>query len=226
MTKYTALIIEPREHRALNFVLNNFLTNLSEDWSIIIFHGNQNIDYVKNIVENLEENYKNRILKLINLNIDNLTHHTYSDLFKFESFYDHIPSETFLVFQTDCIILKENKDFINSCLEYDYVGAPWVCSKQVGNGGLSLRKKSKMLEIVKSKGFVPNMYEDIYFTSNIDPNISYNIPDYTIARMFSVETLFYDSPFGLHNCWKYLNVEDLLFLINKYSELQELMYLQ
>jgi hypothetical protein len=40
--KYTALIIEPRKHKALEFVLKNFLENLSNEWSIIIFHGNLN----------------------------------------------------------------------------------------------------------------------------------------------------------------------------------------
>jgi hypothetical protein len=55
MSKYTAIIIEPREHKALSFVLNNFLSNLSNDWSFIIFHGNKNSEYVKNIVNNLEE---------------------------------------------------------------------------------------------------------------------------------------------------------------------------
>jgi hypothetical protein len=225
MSKYTAIIIEPRKHKALSFVLNNFLTNLSDDWSIIIFHGNANVDYVKNIVENLEQKHKNRILNLINLNVDNLTHHVYSQIFMTEGFYNFIPTETFLVFQTDSMIFKENKDLIKLFLQYDYVGAPWVSDNKVGNGGLSLRKKSKMIEIIKSKGYV-HLNEDIYFSSDVDNKIQYNVPDYTIAKLFSVETLFYDRPFGIHNCWRYLNKENMDFLINKYSDLQELMNLQ
>ena len=47
---------------------------------------------------------------------------------------------------------KKNKDIINDFLEYDYVGAPWIitaytftknCS-YIGNGGFSLRRKSKI----------------------------------------------------------------------------------
>jgi hypothetical protein len=110
-------------------------------------------------------------------------------------------------------------------LQYDYVGAPWVSDNKVGNGGLSLRKKSKMIEIIKSKGYV-HLNEDIYFSSDVDNKIQYNVPDYTIAKLFSVETLFYDRPFGIHNCWRYLNKENMDFLINKYSDLQELMNLQ
>jgi hypothetical protein len=30
-SKYTAVIIEPRQHKALQFVLNNFLENLNDE---------------------------------------------------------------------------------------------------------------------------------------------------------------------------------------------------
>jgi hypothetical protein len=221
MSTYTAIIIEPRRHKALPFVLNNFLNNLSDEWNIIIFHGNCNIDYVKNSVNNLEK--KDRI-NLVNLNINNLNHITYSNLFLSTGFYNYIPTETFLVFQTDSMILEKNKALINDFLKYDYVGAPWK-DGSVGNGGLSLRKKSKMLEILNSK-WPRNGNEDIYFSYNIDKNIIYNLPDYNTAKMFSVETVFYESPFGIHNCWNHLKKEDTTFLINTYSEIQDLINLQ
>jgi len=220
---YTALIIEPRKHKALNFVINNFLQNLSDEWGILIFHGNNNFEYVKNIVDNLEEKYKNRIINLINLNVDNLTADTYSELFFTMSFYDHIPTNTFLVFQTDSIILKENKDNINLFLNFDYVGAPWKHGI-VGNGGLSLRKKNKMLEILQSKP-LENINEDAFFSFNIKSSIKYNVPDNIFAQKFSVETVFYDKPFGIHNCWRYITKEQCEFLKNTYPEINELILL-
>lgn len=225
MFKYTALIIEPRKHLALQFVINNFLCNLSDEWGMIIFHGNENINYVQNIVNNLDANYKHRIINLINLNVDNLNHQTYSDLFLTNSFYSYIPTNTFLVFQTDSIILKENKENLNLFLDYDYVGAPWKFDNLVGNGGLSLRKKNKMLEILESKGY-QNMYEDLYFSCNIDSKIIYNVPDFMIAKMFSVETTFYDKPFGIHRCWANLPKDEIEFLTNQYPEIKELIELQ
>ena len=222
-SKYTAVIIEPRQHKALHFVLNNFLENLNDEWNVIIFHGKQNYNYIMNIIETILKNYEKRI-KLIDLGIENLTLNDYNNLLKSSKFYNFIPTETFMIFQTDSMILPKYKHYINYFLNYDYVGAPWN-NKLVGNGGLSLRKKSKMIEIIKSKGYV-HLNEDIYFSSDINNNIQYNVPDYTIARMFSVETLFYDRPFGVHNCWRYLNKENLDVLINKYSDLQELINLQ
>ena len=51
--KYTAIIIEPRKHHALEFVLNNALYCLSSEWKIILFHGNDNVEYVNKIAERL-----------------------------------------------------------------------------------------------------------------------------------------------------------------------------
>ena len=225
-TKYTAIIIEPRQHRALQFVLDNFLSNLSDDWSIILFHGNTNIEYAQNIVKLLDEKYSNRV-KLVHLNINNLTGREYSRVFMTKMLYYYIPTETCLVFQTDSMIIPENKDRISEFLQYDYVGAPWKWASihPVGNGGLSLRKKSKMLEIIKHKGYTKHN-EDVYFSHNIPNTIRYNVPTGSEACKFSVETIFYDSPFGIHNCWRYLPKENMDFLMNTYSDIQELMNLQ
>ena len=226
MYKYTAFIIEPRQHKALKFVICNFLCNLSDEWGMIIFHGNNNYEYVKNIVSSLEENQKNRIINIINLNVDDLNSRAYSELFMSKDFYNYIPTNTFLVFQTDSIILKENKDNINLFLDYDYVGAPWIYNNFVGNGGLSIRKKNKMLEIIDSKGYQQNINEDYYFSTNIDKKIVYNVSDHITARSFSVETVFYETPFGVHNFWKYLNKEQNDYLIRRYSEIEKLISLQ
>jgi hypothetical protein len=232
MSNYTAIIIEPRKHKALEFVLDNFLCNLSNEWSIVVFHGNLNIEYVKNIVDKLNKIYDNRIIKLINLHIDDLNYQTYSNLFLTKSFYRYIPTNVFMVFQTDSIILHENKDNINLFLEYDYVGAPWSMKGKlhnlVGNGGLSIRNKTKMIEILinKKNKKIKDDIEDVYFSTDIDSKIQYHVPDYTKAKLFSVETMFYESPFGIHNCWKYLNKEHMHFLVNKYSDIQTLMKLQ
>ena len=51
-----------------------------------------------------------------------------------------------MVFQTDSVICDENSKLINDYMLYDYVGAPW--KDAVGNGGFSLRRKSKALEMM------------------------------------------------------------------------------
>jgi len=205
--KYTAVIIEPRKHKALEFVLENFAENLSNDWDFIIFHGNLNKDYIIKILNSnsiLKENMCR--IKLINLNVDNLTIKDYNNLLVSKELYKKIPTEIFLIFQTDSIICKTNKDLINNFLEYDYVGAPWKKNKTVGNGGLSLRKKSKMIEIIENCPYV-NQPEDVYFSGSC-PEIFRSKPDFEDAKEFSVEKIFNDKSFGVHKAWENLNGDD------------------
>ena len=205
---YTAIIVEPREHPALEFVLNNFVSNLSDEWNIIVFHGNKNIDFLKKIIEN---NLHTRI-SLINLQVDNLTINDYNNLFmKSTILYDNIPTETFLVFQTDTIIFEKHKHLINDFLKYDYVGAPIKHNKTpwVGNGGLSLRKKSKMLEIMNNEPY-QNIPEDFFFS--LPTSVSIYKPSINKAKFFSVEAIFNEVSFGCHQIW----------INDKYNELCEM----
>lgn len=108
---YTAIIIEPRKHKALEFVLNNFTSMLDERWSFIIFHGNNNEDYVKDIINTKLSDNIDRI-KLINLNVDNLSINDYNSLLYNSSFYDNIKTELFLIFQSDTMICSNYKNNI------------------------------------------------------------------------------------------------------------------
>jgi hypothetical protein len=219
--KYTAVIIEPRCHRALGFVLENFFNNLSDEWCFIIFHGTENGDFCKKVVHNL---HQHRVVKFVNLHENNLDVDQYNLIFKNLLFYSHIETETFLVFQADSMIL--NKDQINEFLQYDYVGAPWKAFGWVGNGGLSLRRKSKMIEIIHEKSSGNDTRnEDMYFC-HTQHNVPMSVPSCEEAKRFSVETVFYESPFGIHNPWRWLLPEELSALTTKYPGILKLMELQ
>lgn len=237
--KYTAIIIEPRKHCAIEFVLNNICECLSDEWNVILFHGTTNTDYVKKIVENNTQ-FENRV-KLIELNVENLDITEYSRLLATKSvIYDYILSEVFLVFQTDSMILKENKNIINEFLNYDYVGAPWVITNYpftknscfIGNGGFSLRRKSKMIEIIEKiewnranefkECYYSNVYEDLYFCTNYD-NIVVNKPEYQQATAFCVAEVFNNAPFGCHRPWGGGQYEAM---VNLYPEIKTLFDLQ
>ncbi len=210
--KYTAIIIEPRKHKALHFVLNNALECLPEDWQIVFFHGTNNVEYAQNIVNQLNHLYNNRITT-VQLNVDNLNQKTYSKLLANDTFiYQHIQTDYFLIFQTDSMILKSNAHLLHSFLDknYDYIGAPWlICNykptKQrgfIGNGGFSLRKKSTMLEIITNHKWDENIewQEDLFFTKKYD-NIQVIKPEYHIANKFCVEEVFCYKPFACHQVW-------------------------
>jgi hypothetical protein len=182
-------------HRALHFVVKNALENLSDEWSIIIFHGTHNIVFVNKIIIALSQ-YSHR-LSTIQLNVSNLTCSEYSQLLVSNEFYANIPTEIFLIFQTDSIIFSANKDKINKFLKYDYVGAP-CRGGPVMNGGLSLRRKSKMLEIISSKPYQGEP-EDVYFCNN---TYLYR-PCVEEANEFSVEYRFNEASFGSHKGYRF-----------------------
>jgi len=215
--KYTAVIIEPREHPALEYVLKNFNDNLSDEWQFVVFHGNKNIEFTKNICEKV---FIPERVKLVNLGVDNLTISDYSGLFYNDLLYSNIPTEVFLIFQTDTIICSQFKDNINQFLEYDYVGAPWDHDHvegpgnnlRVGNGGLSLRKKSKMKEIIEKCKDIKKgdeyIWEDVIF-SNGCGLVTLNKPDEEEAKSFSIEQVYHDKSFGIHKAYAYLDSDKI-----------------
>jgi len=219
---YTAVIIEFRQHKALSYVLNNFLENLSNEWNFIIFHGNLNKDFVKEIIDTKLNIYKERITTF-HIYYNNLFPYEYSKLLINETIiYDNIPTETFLLFQADTIIIKKNKDFINDFLKYDYVGAPWGCGpNDVGNGGLSLRKKSKMLEIIEKENVERrNEPEDVFFSRS--EKVSLYKPNPLEASRFSIENFIgCGNPFGCHKAWSCC-----INFCNEHPEIVQLMALQ
>ena len=221
---YTAIIVEPRKHAALSYVLNNILTNLSDDWNIVVCHGTRNLEYIRNIIKYELPKFSPRIT-VVNLGVENMNIAQYNELLTSPAFYEYIPTETFLVFQTDTIIIPQNAHLMSEFLEYDYVGAPWT-DGQVGNGGFSLRKKSKMLELIQKVPFVKGEAEDGYFSqyserSNNNFSIKVHKPSPGKASKFSVETVFYSQPFGCHKPWCYIPQ-----FVDLHPEVQKLISLQ
>jgi len=168
---------------------------------------NSYLEYIQNIIKFELEKYPSRIT-LVDLRVDNMNIAQYNELLTSPKFHEYIPTEMFLVFQTDTVILPQNAHLIDGFLDYDYVGAPWT-DCQVGNGGFSLRRKSKMLELIEKVPFIKGEAEDGYFSQysgrpNNDFSIKVVKPSPEKAKQFSVETVFYDQPFGCHKPWCYI----------------------
>jgi hypothetical protein len=202
--KSTAIIVEPRKHRALVFVLKNVIENLPANWNIRIYHGTKNKEFVEEILETELHQGAGRI-SLENLGVENLeTQTAYSRILSSREFMEKIPTETFIVFQTDSMINPNHKDLLEKFLQYDYVGAPWPWDHlKVGNGGFSLRKRSKMLHIINTTPRYKGAYEDQYFSVGSKLARPYK-PSHTQAMEFSIEQVYSPKSFAIHNAWKYL----------------------
>ena len=97
----------------------------------------------------------------------------YNQLCKRWEFYNAFSEYQYmLIYQLDCWVFADDLDYFMS-LEYDYFGAPWMEIKNnkvmligCGNGGFSLRKVDKMLQVCKENtDFVEDetIAEDVFF---------------------------------------------------------------
>ena len=214
-----AVLIEFRPLLHLEFLIENALFRLP-NWKHSVVCGNNNVTMINRIVEKLNKKHK-CIIKIIFLDdIHNITPSQYSTLLMSKNFWHKFVANKVLLYQEDTIIFHSKYD---DFLIYDYIGAPWPVSQDdnylgVGNGGFSLRSKSKMIEVIdkvspnklilgestirymKSTGntIIP---EDVYFSKSlIDFNIG-NVSDRHTANAFSQETIKHHNPFGGHNYW-------------------------
>ncbi len=212
------ILIEFRQLPHLEFLLRNTIIKLN-DWNHTIVCGNNNYDMIWEMCENIHKGLEKK-LKVIKLDVDNLVPSEYSQLLMTKDFWNRFVGEKLLVYQEDTMLFHGN---ITPFLKYDYVGAPWPINQDdnsygVGNGGFSLRSKSKMLECIDTvdpsklvlgnstidymkntnSTFIP---EDVYFSkAMIDNNIGV-VATRDIAAEFSQETQKSTNPLGGHNFW-------------------------
>ena len=211
-----AIIVETREHKALPFVLNNVMSILPNDWGLQIFHGNDNLDYINDIINN-DIILKNKEVFLSDLGINSITQEDSSlEIMLKTKFWDQIVSETVLYFECDTILCSKSKYKVSDFEKFDYIGGWWGQAfselslnetyDRVMNGGLSIRKKSWMIDIIDK-----NL--EMYLKRGGNSCEDYFVSDSVVKKplvkevlSFSIDSgymypLFDEPPFGLHKPW-------------------------
>jgi len=206
-----AVIVEARPHPHLGYVMRNVMHFLDDSWGLCVVHGSENRSFVEELVRGWGD------VALIDAGVDAIDMERFNDLLTHPSFWEQLPSETLLMFQTDSILRRRG---IDDFLEFDYVGAPWMHALisgeetgPVGNGGLSLRKKSAMLEILAHHEREPDLQEDQFFSRWLYRD-GHRMPSLTTASLFSTETIFQPESLGLHKAWLYHFERPFLDLLN------------
>ena len=152
------VIVETRKHKALKFVLNNVMSNLSEEWTLQIFHGLNNLDYIKNVIDgnSFLRSIKNKII-FTNLNIESITADDSSlGIMLTEKFWNDVVGETVLYLECDSMLCPNSSFKVNDFEHFDYIGGYWGNTEYpldeeypvVMNGGLSIRKKQFIVIII------------------------------------------------------------------------------
>jgi hypothetical protein len=210
-----AVIIEPRIHRHLEYVLRNVMHFLGEGWGLQVFAGQSNARFISEIVKDWG------YVHLFTLDFANLTRRQFRNLRKTAAFWREIPGENLLCFEVDSILCRPG---IDEFLGYDYVGAPWheyfspSPRVRVGNGGLSLRRRSTMIEICEPIIVDRIESEDCFFAIHLQLNADrYKVAPVDVARRFSVETMYHPSPLGFHKAWDYLTESEFQSILDSIS---------
>ncbi|KAF4469949.1 hypothetical protein FALBO_3151 [Fusarium albosuccineum] len=99
------------------------------------------------------------------------------------------PAEWLLVFQTDSIVCANSKKSLDDFLEYDWIGAPWdPNSSWGGNGGLSLRRVSRIIDILRNEERpFDSEPEDVWISERLARHPKAKVANGTVSLEFSGE---------------------------------------
>ena len=160
-SNYAAVIVEPRsDFKSLETICRNVMYFLPEHWNLVVYSYDDNL--VKNRLTNMEYIFHKTEKPSLCLE-------EYSKLLMSQTFWNSIPADNILIFQTDSYITQHfTEDYISNIIKYPFVGALYkidevgnypvgynICSinhnrKYSMSGGFSFRNKKAMLTCIKN----------------------------------------------------------------------------
>ena len=198
-----AVIVEFRAVHQLVAVVHNVNYHIPSTWPIQIFHGKDNEHFIRNSTLAPLIGSNKIILMLMN---GTYNKSRTSELLTDPCFWRSVRGEKILFFQIDSIMCSNSPHRVTDYLHYDYVGAPWsdeavpaIFDKQyhVGNGGFSIRTRSKVLALLALVKYDPNLPEDVWYAHNMHL-VNGSIASIEVAKTFAVESIYYERPVGIH----------------------------
>jgi hypothetical protein len=204
---YIAVLVEFRSIDMMITVVHNVYHHIPSSWPIQIFHGQTNRDFILNSTLAPLIHSGKILLSSMSVYGKERTNELLTD----PKFWDQVRGEKILFFQIDSIMCSNSPHKITDYLSYDYIGAPWdpssfLFSKVnfVGNGGFSLRSRSKILSLLKLLHYDGKQPEDVWYSMNLY-RVNATIAPVNVAKTFAVETVYYERPLAVHrstiNCW-------------------------
>lgn len=160
---YAAVIVEPRsDYKTLESICRNVMYFLPSHWNLIIYSYDE--DTIKQRLKNMEYIF-------YKTEKSSLTSEEYSQLLMSECFWNNIPANNIIIFQTDSYITRHfTDDYIDKITKYPFIGALYsvhdsllphnervknICSvdnyrNYSMSGGFSFRNKKAMLDCIKN----------------------------------------------------------------------------
>lgn len=212
------ILIEYRELPHIEYLIYRTIMLLPSDWNHTIVCGRENANMVRNIASRLCIKLESKIRIIETPSCTSIN--DYNEMLLDATFWNRFQGEKLLVYQEDTCLFHGD---IEPFLEYDYIGAPWPKGQEensllVGNGGFSLRSKSKLLEClaqvapqtlelpesveaIRKEVGLTSPAEDVYFSRVMIEEGLGTVAPWDVARSFSQESQKSESPLGGHMFW-------------------------
>jgi hypothetical protein len=202
-----AFLVETRPLKHLPALYAHMTSIIPPEWTFKLMGSPSLVEFMRSspVIPRLEASGKLEFLSIpSNYSLSN--RETISQMFTDIHLYRDIlaPAENLLVFQPDSIFCANAPTTLNDFVEWDWIGAPWSKTAQYGgNGGLSLRKVSKILQVLeKAKRKIGDgALEDLWLTNHLHSLPNSHMPIANISKTFSVESVWDDTPLGYHIGW-------------------------
>lgn len=212
-----AFLVETRPLPHLPALFTHMTNLVPPEWTFKFMGSPTSIAFMRAspLVSRLEVSGKLTIIPLpSNYSVSN--RESISQMFTDPHLYGDIlaPAEHLLVFQPDSIFCANAPTTLNDFLEWDWIGAPWSkIATYGGNGGLSLRKVSKILEVLgkERRRAGDSQLEDLWLSNRLNGLKGARMPNATVSKTFSVESVWDESPLGYHVGWLGVHHEQVGF---------------
>jgi hypothetical protein len=220
---YIAFIIDDRATPKLVTVVLNVLQHIPTDWKVQIFTHDKSWSFYKQSALSPFILSNRVFMTSINFPRNNMSGDDFINLYLTSpSLWRHVHGEKALYFQIDSVICSNSSYKLTDFLHYDFIGAPW----SVGgccNGGFSIRSRAKTLQLLESGQVhypLGRIHEDGWFTNNL-PRVQGIVAPISIAKTFSVETIYHPRPFAVHKpLIRFLGKENMIRLCNECPEVR------
>jgi hypothetical protein len=191
---YYAVIVEPRSnHKLLEAICRNVMYFLPDDWNLVIYSYDE--ETIKQRLPDIEYLF-------FKTSKPSLNPIEYSNLLMSSEFWNNIPGDNILIFQTDSYIMRRfTEEFIMELKGYPFVGAayriqdksfefninvvsPILSDRYSMSGGFSFRNKKAMLDCIK------NITLDHIKKYRITNNLPMNFPNIDYEDFYFEHALF------------------------------------
>ncbi|ETN42585.1 uncharacterized protein HMPREF1541_01742 [Cyphellophora europaea CBS 101466] len=213
----TALYVEPRE--GVTFMvplLLHMIQVVPPDWRFVFFGSQATVDNVrasgtaamheqlgKLHVRNLEEQWGAGWGRMGwdekgQMSMDEMKNRLLTNL----TFYERelAGTEWLLTFGSDAVLCSNSNASVDDWLGWDFVGAPWGNGERFGgNGGLSLRRLSRVREVLEFQRRIDDTTaEDYWMSARLALLPDANMCPPGKEREFAVDEIYHEWPMGFH----------------------------